>query len=313
MAEKAQITEEKCQQAEREAQAKLRAAQIEDRLREEDMDREKNGNHPQRSHLAAFKPPTAPKSKKKPSESHSGSASSQPASNPQAEEPLQSDQENPSVPDLQARAISIPATQENPSVPILRARATSTIPATRVSHMNQQLDSDDGSEGDEYIPPPAPEEEDDGEEELESDDIVEEEPAKRGKCCKATRDDVSALRVTDVASGKHAASHVSEPPTKKTKTSKKTSTFRKGWESHSAHQRAQTGHKQPGAKSEPQTDSMVSYGGFISDDDHEEGQMEEDGAKSSGVEARGQSLIKITGHKTFTPRTQKELCGGRAK
>ncbi|KAG6823967.1 hypothetical protein H0H92_008431, partial [Tricholoma furcatifolium] len=141
-----------------------------------------------------------------------------------------------------------------------------------------------------------PEEEDDREEELESDDIVEEEPANEANVAK-----------------QRMMIHVSEPPTKKTKTSKKTSTFRKGWESHSAHQRAQTGHKQPGAKSEPQTDSMVSYGGFISDDDHEEGQMEEDGAKSSGVEARGQSLIKITGHKTFTPRTQKELCGGRAK
>ncbi|KAG6807469.1 hypothetical protein H0H92_007350, partial [Tricholoma furcatifolium] len=204
MAEKAQIAEEKHQQAEREAQAKLRAVQIEDRLRQEDMDREKNGNHPQQSHLAAFKPQTAPKGKKKLSESQSLSELSQPASDPQAEEPLQSDQENPSVLDLQAQAISIPATQENSSVPNLQSCATS-IPATRVSHMNQQLDSDDGSEGDEYLPPPAPEEEDDGEEEIESDDIVEEEPAKRGKHRKATRDDVSALRVTDVASGKCAA------------------------------------------------------------------------------------------------------------
>ncbi|KAG6822793.1 hypothetical protein H0H92_012585, partial [Tricholoma furcatifolium] len=56
---------------------------------------------------------------------------------------------------------------------------------------------------------------------------------------------------------------------------------------------------------------MVSYGGFISDND-EEGQIEEDGAKKSGVEARGQ-VFPITGHKTFTPRTQKELRGGRAK
>ncbi|KAG6805990.1 hypothetical protein H0H92_013145, partial [Tricholoma furcatifolium] len=266
------------------------------------LDREQNGNHPQRRNLAVFKPPV-PKGNTKPSNARS--ALSLPASDNQADEDLQTDLGNEII---QRKHFPHQDLTENLSVPSLQARAT--IPATRV--MTQQLESDDGSEGDEYIPPPAPEEEDSGEDEAESDEKAEEEPAKRGKRCKATRDDVSALRATDIASGKRAASHFSEPPSKKTKTSKKTPTLRKGWESRSAREAAQTGCQQPGSKSseQAQADSMVSYGGFISDND--EGRMEEDGVKALGP--RGfPSLIKITGHKTFTPRTQKELRGGRAK
>ncbi|KAG6807498.1 hypothetical protein H0H92_007275, partial [Tricholoma furcatifolium] len=127
---------------------------------------------------------------------------------------------------------------------------------------------------------------------------------------KPTRDDIIALRKTNIATGQQKSVET-EPPSKKHKPAalkKKKSAFTGNWKS--GNQRSSA----IGTLEPTDQDSMVQMGGFMEENDDDE--IEHVIAKASGPEARGRqhlsSMVKITS-KPFVPKTQKELRGGKKK
>ncbi|KAG6852257.1 hypothetical protein C0991_001508, partial [Blastosporella zonata] len=259
--EKEKIAHEKEQKIQRDAHARVRAAQIEDRLHQEDLDREIYDN-------------------------------TESAIETCDEDELQKTQLGKIF--CSKKLFTVPQAQstiETTDNDSLRPRHGIASLAQTASKWNSsylniagELGSDDGSEGDEY--------EDEGSGEDEQDDEVEdvevEQPAKRRR---NTRDDISALRVTGISSGKRRSSNVSEAPNKKTKTtsSKKLKALNADWQSFpSTRLPVPANPKQSG-----DSDSMVTYGGFVNDEEND--------------------WMEIDGTSTFTPRTQRELRGGTKK
>ncbi|KAG6852116.1 hypothetical protein C0991_002981, partial [Blastosporella zonata] len=82
--------------------------------------------------------------------------------------------------------------------------------------------------------------------------------------CKPRRNDITALRITDVASGKRVASVVPEPPSnKKPKlTKKKTNTFNDSWDL-----KRRTAVVIPAPEFMVNDNSMAQYGGFVGDNE----------------------------------------------
>ncbi|KAG6825115.1 hypothetical protein H0H92_004666 [Tricholoma furcatifolium] len=248
--DRAQNIEDRHIEEERQAFAKSRVAEIEDRLRQEDLDRDSAANHPPVSEKAMFQPQTRSKN-------------------------------------------------------VLNNKKDFSQEKLGQSPANY----DDGDSLDEYQPVPDAEEESDSCGNPE-DDGQRVEHIKQARKRKPTRDDITALRKTNIAAGQQKSIET-EPPSKKhkpTALNKKKSAFVENWKSGNR-QTSATGTSEPADQ-----DSMVQMGGFMEENDNDE--IEHVVAKASGPEARGRqhllSMVKITS-KPFVPKTQKELRGGKKK
>ncbi|KAG6912924.1 hypothetical protein DXG01_011115, partial [Tephrocybe rancida] len=230
--------QEKKDKDEREACARHNAAEIEDRLRREDIEREQIANHPPSSNSMPFQSPAvAPqKSGGTTQQSHSGQ-----------------------------------------SAPII---------------IDDPNDTGDDS-GQEYKPPPAPqddEESDDLTVESEDEDIVQDQPAKQpGRKRKPRRNDISALRETDVASGTPGKRKAGTSPSpisdvrssKKKRKGQSKAAFDSKWLETSKVRNAQA--VTAAAEAKADDDSLVKIGGFIDDD--EDNEVEKKASRVAGKKA----------------------------
>ncbi|KAG6807050.1 hypothetical protein H0H92_008994, partial [Tricholoma furcatifolium] len=185
---------------------------------------------------------------------------------------------------------------------------------------------DSGSSGDEYAEPENSGAEDDSDE-LQDDVVAEdEEPAvkQRGKKSKFVRDDVTALRTSDVTrtepviNGKRKASAIY--PTPAIKKHKNTST--KHWEGNTFNSKWVDQNKAAGAKSvaiakeknNQADDSLVRMGGITSDEEDEEAERVAFNAAASVPQGKANvmpSNIRITPGKQVMTKT--DLRGGSKK
>ncbi|KAG6839250.1 hypothetical protein C0991_004395 [Blastosporella zonata] len=256
-------------------------------MREEDIARERTANHPPDSQVPTFKPP--PKNPKK--------NTLQPNDSSRDLQDTGGQNEDSEEQDLDIRSSPEPTPKR-----VLRPHANTETRYTSP----MRLDDDN-----EYRPP-APMDKNNKEDLDDQENDITDQPQDVNLSVssrrKPRRNDITALRITDVASGKRAASVVPEPPSiKKPKlTKKKTNTFNDGWDL-----KRRTAVVIPAPEFMVNDDSMAQYGGFVGD--NEDDTAERISVRVAGPVVRGQeplpSLIKIKNQTTFTPRTQKELRG----